>query len=303
MQTTATITVTAMIITKNIEKIDSRCGDCFLKTYQKLFVKFHISRKQQQGFFKYLEDLLVSDKFSSSPEIQRKLAIKFSHISGITDSFVIEKQVSNRLASQLYIDWKPNVEKSRHPFELALKLSIAANIMDYGANSTFNVHKTIHEVLTTDFAIDHSNELKQQISRAKSILYLGDNAGEIVFDKLFIETIRHPNLTFVVRGGAALNDATLKDVEEIKMTEVTKKVITNGFDAPSTVLKNCSAEFIEAYTSADVIIAKGQGNLEGLINEQDPRIFFILMAKCDVMAELIKVKKGSFVVLNLTKEV
>jgi damage-control phosphatase, subfamily I len=112
--------------------------------------------------------------------------------------------------------------------------------------------------------------------------------------------MRHPNLTYVVRGGVTLNDATLKDAESTGMMSVAN-VITNGFDAPSTVLEKSSGEFLDYYQSADLIISKGQGNLEGLINEKDSRCFFLLMVKCEVIAEVLKVDKGSIVVLNIAE--
>ena len=118
--------------------------------------------------------------------------------------------------------------------------------MDYGAAGSFDIQETIEHVLTAKFAIDRTKQLKQGIRQAKSILYLGDNAGEIVFDKLFIEIMRHPNLTYVVRGGVTLNDATLKDAESTGMMSVAN-VITNGFDAPSTVLEKSSGEFLDYY--------------------------------------------------------
>jgi len=280
-------------------KIDERCNDCFLKTYQGLFDKFNLSNQQQNDFLDFFRNLMESAGFATMPELQCELNIKFNSIAGIVDPFAEEKEESNRLASELYLEWKPRVAISDHPFELALRLSIAGNIMDYGANNDFDVRKTIVQVTSANFAIDHSLSLKQRISRARNILYLGDNAGEIVFDKLLIETIGHPNVTFAVRGGVALNDATDEDARKIGMESVAQ-VISNGYDAPSTILLKSSPEFLSVYRSADLIIAKGQGNLEGLIYEKDPRIFFLLMVKCAVMAELLKVKKGSFVVVNQT---
>jgi len=244
---------------------------------------------------------MASKSFATTPELQRELSIKFRSVSGIDDPFAEEKAKSHRLASKLYLEWKPKVKASDHPFELALRLSIAGNIMDYGAGNSFDIHKTIDKVISATFAIDHSSLLKKRISRAKSILYLADNAGEIVFDKLFLETIGHPDVTFAVRGGKALNDVTVQDAEEAGIDTVAT-VISNGFDAPSTLLAQCSEEFLAVYKSVDLIISKGQGNLEGLIHEKDSRIFFLLMVKCDVMAELLKVEKGSLVVSNQNEE-
>ncbi|MFA5417786.1 MAG: ARMT1-like domain-containing protein [Bacteroidales bacterium] len=278
-------------------RIDSECGKCLLKANQKLFDKFNIPWQQQQELQKYNEQLMESKFLATAPEIQRELSMNFNSVTGINDPYVEEKAESNCLASALYQEWKPRITRSDDPFDLALRLSIAGNIMDYGANNSFDILKTINHVTTANFAIDHSNLLKQRIRHAKNILYLGDNAGEIVFDKLFIETIGHPNFTFAVKGGITLNDATMEDADKIGLHSVAK-VISNGYNAPSTILSKCDAEFLKVYNEADLIISKGQGNLEGLINENDPRIFFLLVVKCTVIGEMLKVKKGSFVVFN-----
>lgn len=286
-----------MLDNQEFTVLDSRCIDCVYRTYRRLFARFGIPLKQQKDFLIYFDELMAHQNFSSTPEIQRELSNKFSALTGIKDLFAQEKAESNRQALKLYKEWKPKVEKSDFPFEMALRLAIAGNIMDYGANNSFDIQQTIDHVISASFAIDHTNLLKQRLTKAKSILYLTDNAGEIVFDKLFIETIGHPGITVAVRGGIALNDATLSDARDIGLDAIVK-LISNGFDAPSTILSKCSDEFLSIYHSADLIISKGQGNLEGLIHENDPRIFYLLMVKCEVMAEQLKVDKGSFVLFN-----
>ena len=170
--------------------------------------------------------------------------------------------------------------------------------MDCASGKEFDVNETIKYVLNSKFKIDHVDKFKKEIIKAKSILYLGDNAGEIVFDKLFIETIDHPNLTYAVRGAPIINDATMDDADYVGITNIVK-VISNGYDAPSTLLDKCSEEFMNIYNNADIIISKGQGNLEGLLNNSGGKnIFFLLMIKCEVIAELLDVNNGDFVVFN-----
>jgi len=164
---------------------------------------------------------------------------------------------------------------------------------------TNSICKTIDMVLISEFTTDHSTELKRKLEKAKTVLYLGDNAGEIVFDKLFIGTINHPDLTYVVRGAPIINDVTMEDADYVGMKDIAK-VITSGYDAPSTIVNKSSEQFREYFDKADIIISKGQGNLEGLLPLNDKRIFFLLMVKCDVIAELLNVKKDSFVVFNPT---
>src|SRR5690606_13963972 len=133
------------------------------------------------------------------------------------------------------------------------------------------------------------------IKNAKTILYLGDNCGEIVLDKLFLENINHPNIYFAVREKPVLNDATQKEAKEVGINEFAK-IISNGDDTPSTLLHRVSPDFLEIYNAADLIISKGMGNYEGLMFESDPRIFFLLMIKCSVIGESLGVRKGEFVV-------
>jgi hypothetical protein len=198
----------------------------------------------------------------------------------------------------MYPGFKKMVFDSGNSFETAMRLAIAGNIIDYGVSDHFDLQEALDKVLFSGFAIDHSAELEKAAAKAKTILYLGDNAGEIVFDKLFIETMMHPNLWFAVRGSPVINDATMEDARYVGMDEVAH-VIPNGYDAPSTLLEHCSAEFRELFDRADLIISKGQGNLEGLLDNQTEReIYFLLMVKCDVVADVLGVPKGSFVVCN-----
>jgi uncharacterized protein with ATP-grasp and redox domains len=262
-----------------------------------LLSKFEVSENQQKDFFQYSDKLMRTNNFKTAPELHRKLSLKFGSISGIYDPFAEEKADSNSNAMKLYDELQSKIKQSNNPFDLALRFAIAGNIMDYAVGKEFDAQKTVEQVASAKLAVDHSLILKHQIDKAKSILYLADNAGEIVFDKLFLETIGHNNVTIAVRGGNALNDATLKDSENIDIARFAK-VISNGYDAPSTILEKCSTEFLSIYNSADLIISKGQGNYEGLMDIQNERIFFLLIAKCDVIADLINVEKGSFIVMK-----
>ena len=258
-------------------EFDLRCVECQYKSFERLMNKFQMDESLRNEFVDFYNKEIRGLAVKTTPEIHRVLNREFCRLISNNDPYSEEKQVSNRLMLQLYKHFRTEVLEAMNPFKTALKLSIAGNIMDYGVAQDFDIHKTIDTVLGADFAIDHSVELEKRIKSAKKIHYLGDNAGEIVFDKLFIELIMHPGLMDMVAD-----------------------VINNGYDAPSTVLSECSPEFLEVYNEADLIISKGQGNFEGLMDENDPRIFFLLMVKCDVVAEKMSVPQGSFVVYNKT---
>lgn len=287
--------------TKKIKyEVDGRCMACQFDSFDRLLNKVHATYDQRQQFFGFYNLTMGRSASLTMAQIHRELNNEFCKITGISNPYSWEKKESNNSTLNLYKDLRIKVLESPNPFGMAMRLSIAGNIMDYGASGSFEIEPTIIKVLESDFAIDHSIELEKRIKSSSKILYLGDNAGEIVFDKLFIEMIMHPHLTFAVRGSNVLNDATIEDAQQVGI-DLVADVISNGYDAPSTVLSECSPEFLKIYNEADLIISKGQGNFEGLMDENDPRIFFLLMVKCDVVAEIIGVDKGSFVVYNKTE--
>ena len=277
--------------------MDIRCKECFERSYQRLYRKWNINDQQISDFQPFFKEILYGDVDYSSPHAQMILQGKLKDITGIDDFYKEEKENSNQMAAEIVKSLIPKVRQSPDPFIMALRLAIAGNIMDYGAKDQFNIEDTITGVLQASFGIDHSEQLREQIKQSRNILYLGDNAGEIVFDKLFIETINHTNITYAVRGGPALNDSTLKEAREVGMDRVAK-LIDSGVAAPTTLLQFSGKKFLKAYREADLIISKGQGNLEGLLDENDPRIFFLILVKCDVIGEILNTPKDSIVVCN-----
>jgi len=276
---------------------DYECFYCFADTFRKLIENGNLTLTEKKEFTFFFAQLAVNKHEYSSVEFAIELHRKFKQLSGIEDIYLTEKKLSNQKANELAIKWLPEIQKSENKFDLVLRLAIAGNIMDYGAPTNRDIEKTIDYVLKSDFAIDHSKNLQNDIKYAKQILYLGDNAGEIVFDKLFIQEINHLNLYFAVRGFPIINDVTEKDATDLELDTIAK-IISNGYDAPSTNLEKCSKEFLEIWNNSDLIISKGQGNLEGLLNIKNKNIYFLLMVKCDVIARHLGVKKGDFVVYN-----
>lgn len=273
------------------------CLICQVNALKQRLVKYGIPEENRGDL---VSEILVEianghHKNSYSPEVTRNIIDKLIAASGVNDVYIDEKNFSNQQMTARYSGFKTQVENSTNPFNTALRLAIAGNIIDYGPTNHFDVDATIERVFHTDFEIDHSQLLESEISKAKSILYLADNCGEIVLDKLFLETIGHPNVFVAVRGKPVLNDATEKEALEVGINEVAT-IISNGDDAPSTLLHRVSSEFMEIYQSADLIISKGMGNYEGLMDETDPRIFFLLMVKCPEIGKKIGASNGSFIV-------
>jgi len=245
-----------------------------------------------------MKELLRADWSAKPPQIGRRIDKIVRTISGIDDPYKEVKNKCNDLALSLYPRFHAMVGKSGKPLLTAVKLAIAGNIVDFGALSKFDLEQTIDEVMSKGFAIDDLKILKHKLQDAKSMVYIGDNAGEIVLDKLLIETmltIRNlEQITFVVKGGPVINDATLKDVHHVglaKLPNIKFFIVSNG--DPGTGPDRDSPEFLEMLQETDLNIAKGHGNYEAL--SEQPDIFFLLMAKCPVVAEDLGVGVGDMV--------
>ena len=278
--------------------LDYRCFFCFAHAFEKLLIKAELSQEIANQFTSKMISLYSNKQDQlSTPLFARELHNSLKKYTGNADPYKLVKKQSNDLVLEMYEQLKKQVDLSVNPFNMALRLAIAGNIIDFAINDQYNLDGSINKVLNSDFAIDHSLQLWDDLQKAKTVLYLGDNNGEIVLDKLFIETIKHPNLIYAVRDTPVINDVTIKDARDVGLEKLVS-VISNGFDAPSTILEQCSNDFLDIYHQADVIISKGQGNLEGLLNKSSGNIYYLLMVKCEVIAEVLQVKKGDFVVVN-----
>lgn len=274
---------------------DYRCYFCFARTFERLMEKHPLTADEKKT--------LAAEMFShfhngsvgfSVPVLSRELYRLFMERSGVADPYEQIKYESNARLLGEYASFREMIDRSDDPFETALRLAVAGNIIDYGVSDHHDLKETMARVLKSPFAINHVERLRRRLTEARNVLYLGDNAGEIVFDKLFIQTFRHPNIWYAVRGAPVINDATRQDAAQVMMEEVAE-VIDNGYDAPSTLPEKCSPAFQKLYNEADLVISKGQGNLEGLIDASRDDIYFLLMVKCEVIADRLGVKKGSFV--------
>ncbi len=273
------------------------CLICQIKSLEKRIEKFEIPLNKRNQVVGDIVKVIASIDLETavSPEVTRMVLERLKSESTVEDPYHREKEAGNAEMMSKYEEFKNLVLTSANPFDTALRLAIAGNIIDFGPAHTFDVATTIDKVLHSDFAIDHSTELYQEIKKAKTILYLADNCGEIVLDKLFLETIGKPKVWLAVRGNPVLNDATEKDARAVGIHQVAE-IISNGDDAPSTLLHRVSPGFREIYNKADLIISKGMGNYEGLMQEDDPRLFFLLMIKCQVIGSKTGTEMGQFVV-------
>lgn len=222
----------------------------------------------------------------------RKVYRIVSTVTGIADPFKDIKKLHTKQALQLYPKLKELIQSSEDPLMTAIRISIAGNVIDFGTNAKFDIEKDLETILKMDFAVNHYSAFCEALSKASTILFIGDNAGETVFDSLLIEELGKP-VSYAVRERPIINDAIYEDALEAGIDKVAE-ILSSGCDAPGCLLSLCSDEFLKLYNSSDLIVSKGQGNYEGLSDEQRP-IFFLLKAKCSVVASDIGVKEGSII--------
>jgi len=259
----------------------------------------NIPPQRQESFIKDILIRLSRFDYTSPPPIMAmEMYDMLREIEGIEDPFAHVKSVYNEMALQLYPDLKEIVKVSDDPVETALRIAVAGNIIDFGARNAENIHieDTLKRALEIPFSVDHTSQFKKQIEDSRSIVYLADNAGEIVFDRVLIEEIGPERVTCAVRDLPVINDATLKDTSQTGLDDVCS-VVSSGSRAPGTPLYLCSDEFKEMFYSADVVISKGQGNFETL-NHVDRDVFFLFMIKCPIISREVGAALNSFIIMR-----
>lgn len=276
------------------------CSSCIVRQVAQVTSLLNIEKSKSQGILrKVLAQLAEADYTKCTPELIGETWDLLESEIGFRDVYEqLKLRYDNAVLAQkdkiLSIINSQTDEEAR--FSKALFFAIYGNLIDLAAADSFDEEAFWSNAETTShipFSIDDRKALFDQLKNAKSLLYIGDNSGEIALDKIFIHVIKQLfagiSCTYAVRGHAVLNDVTMLDAEAVNMKEAAE-VISNGSKAAGTVLSTVSAEFLELYNSADVIIAKGQGNFESLHPCDNPNLFYLLMAKCPAIAAIFNVK-------------
>jgi uncharacterized protein with ATP-grasp and redox domains len=271
------------------------CIPCIANSFLRLLQSGILPDAEKQPAMRRLLDFLArADYRQSPPALGREMHRMIREVLKNPDPYKEIKEKFNTMMLGLYDDFKKMVQQADDPFDMAMRLAIAGNVIDFGPQYQLDVMDTIQRVVHADLAIDDSQQLRRDVQGASTVLYVGDNCGEIVTDKLFIEVMNHPHVYFAVRGGPAINDVTVDDATTIGMDQLAT-IVTTGDDAPGAVWETASDDFRKIFLTADVVIAKGQGNLEGLIDVKHI-IYFLLVTKCDLIANRVGAKTGDFIV-------
>jgi uncharacterized protein with ATP-grasp and redox domains len=270
------------------------CWPCFLRQA--------LSAARRAGASPELQRLILEETMTelralsaeaTPPEMGERIHRRVRERAQAPDPYLDVKREATAQALALLPTLGERVATADDPLQTAVRIAITGNIIDYGVAETFDLEATLERVLHAEAPIDDLSMLRQALGQVDEVLYMADNAGETVFDRVLIEALPVP-VCYVVKAGPVLNDATREEAIAAGLDQVAE-IIDTGCDAMGAPLALCSPGFRERFDRAQLIIAKGQANYETLSGVDAP-ICFLLQAKCSVIAEDIGVAPGSVII-------
>ena len=286
-----------------IERLNPECISCLIKKQLDSYPEKASNSEKIKYMQEILEIISQAPQSMSAPEIVSEIYNVQRKMFGTNQDYTETKRYFNNLMLEIEKDLADEIVKSEDQLKIAVQYVMTGNYIDFGAMDKVDENK-LRELLSNARNIEvNDNEfqaLQSDLMNAKYLVYLTDNCGEIVLDKLLISVIRELNpaldITAIVRGSDVLNDATLIDARQVALTDIVK-VIGNGSNIAGTCLNKISPEALQAIDNADVIISKGQGNFETL-NRCGRNIYYMFMCKCKMFADRFRVPKYSGILIN-----
>ncbi len=277
------------------------CLPCFLRQALDAARRATRDEKLQRDVLNRVASIFPGLPLYGTPiELGREIHGLVREVTGVDDPYREAKRSSNDQVIALLPEIRRIVEASTDRLRTVLELAAAGNAIDLAIHSRVDVRRAMEHALEDQGGMVDYPLLLERLQSADDVLYVGDNAGEIVFDKLVVAQLveRGKRVTFVVRGRPILNDATIEDARYVGMDDVAE-VMASGSDGPGTALALCTPQFVDRFQRAGLILCKGQGNFEGLSGEDAP-LFFLLQVKCPVVADELGVRIGRIVLRSET---
>ncbi len=279
--------------------IESECILCIIRQVQDVCDFVGVEESARQSVYKKVMKILIRGidqdlKEGASFLVHEEL----KKLTNNPDPYKKAKDMSVRHALALLPRMMGLVEKSEEPLRTAVELCIAGNVIDFGPSNSHDIEATVKEVLDLSKAHFDFDLFKSECMQSKTVLILGDNAGETVFDRILISQLDQ-EIFYAVKSQPLLNDAIKEDAINSGVGEIAT-IIENGSPRLGTYLSQCSQDFINLFNSVDLVISKGQANFETLVNE-NRRIFFLFKVKCKLLARKHDLPLGEYVLIDNSK--
>lgn len=279
--------------------IDKECVACIINQSLKVANAIGADGTTKNQLFSEVTQMSKDFSFSHNPpEIAADVYEKMAQIANKTDLYDEIKELSTKKAEALVPALKIKLKNSNDRLLTATKIAVAGNVIDLAAKVEFDLEEELVKVFDTAFAHNDFEVMKNELQKAKTILVIGDNVGEHIFDYLFIETLQelYPNAeySYMVRGNPIINDVTMKEAKEAGFDELCK-LVDSGVNTPGFTYNRANQNAQNLFDSVDVIISKGMGNYECLNESKRGNIFFLLKVKCDVVANSLGKTLGDII--------
>ena len=264
------------------------CKECCIDQIRRLAVLLGTDEEHVMTAF---EKAFATGDIKTAPEYAELIFSEFKKLTGVEDPYKEIKESSNLEAQKLLSSIDTELSQRLSGLSKLIEMTIVGNIIDYGAFREVHIEQFINETILAPYFKLELKEFEQDLKDAKTVLYIADNAGEIIFDRLLLEYMHSlgKKITVAVRGGPVINDVTMVDAEFARLNDFAE-VISTGSRIPGIILKHCSKEFTESYLNSDLVISKGQGNFETLycMEKQRPKkLYYLFVVKCPTVARLL----------------
>ncbi len=283
---------------QKLMKTKLTCIPCLIRQAAEAIRLSVVNESQQDELMRSLLPQLMGPDWGQSPTVVAQRLHRFIRKeTGNSDPYRATKQRMNRLALELLPCLLRKIQGEEFPQTALVRLALAGNLIDGdpGAEmSEMEIRAALCRACRGDCMMDSANDLFHAAEQAQHILYLADNAGEIVLDRALLETLPVARIVVGVRGSPVVNDATIVDAEMAGLPGIVS-VMPSGSDAPGTLLDDCSGQFRRVFEAADLIIAKGQSNYESL-SGISKHAFFLLHVTCPCVAAHCGVEVGSMAI-------
>jgi damage-control phosphatase, subfamily I len=277
-------------------KTELECLPCFFGQVARALAFAGVNGDRGREIMRKAEALIERASMSDVPARTTTVIHRMVREETGADPYRTVKEAYNRIALELLPALRARVSGTSDALEGAVRAAIAGNIIDFGIYETIELDRSVEEAFSLPLP-EAYRSFAAEVGAAHRVLYLCDNAGEIVFDIILIETLRNmgKKVTVAVKGGPVINDATLDDAVAVDLNR-SAAVMDNGSDGIGTLLETCSPRFIEEYRRAALVVGKGQANYETLVGEDDGRIFFLFKVKCPVVAAHLNRRNGDLMI-------
>ncbi len=279
--------------------IDPACVECIINQSKRVADAIHADDKLTKQIVQAVEEMAPGFSFDQSPpEVAAAVYEKMSQIAGKRDLYDEVKKLSTDKAHAFIPHLEEKIKDSSEPLLTATKVAVAGNVIDLAAEYAFDLNEELDKIFHTNFAVNDFDKLQERLSQASTLLYIADNAGEHIFDKIYIKTILslYPGLKvyYMTRGNAIINDVTYEEAKEAGFEKICT-LINSGVNTPGFVYDRANDEAQRLFDSSDLILTKGMGNYECLNDSNRKDLFFLLKVKCNVVANSLGKDVGDII--------